>query len=438
MNSRTRVPRWTPPLREAIRLAWRPALAYLVFTALGSFALLVTVAWYSRGDGKDVLLLMFGLGAAFVGVLLGQFLALLRLRALPVFIVAGMCITGAVWMSTMAVRWALSSRAFPGGEYLVVCLIFFFFAFPCGLLSLMHRWELLASFWPAVGWIGAVFVILNEENRVHVWERSKISAWLPVPLAFLACFLVLWLFYLAAKQAMRVELWQALSGAAARRIAKKEARKKNAVGALPRKNIVAILLVAGLLFALTAVLAPYLWRTGKGDREGQRRSPDTTEERAPRIGPGFDGEAIVRELQKVARAAKEVLPKLWPLLLLLLLYRPAKRALLLTHLKAPIVPTPPSERIDNLWEYVRIAAEDAGVVPSASDSVEQLLSRIPEERASEALAKSAEIYVRTRYGFTVQPGDPVAMRTYATEAARALRKDLGVWATIKNWWRPLS
>lgn len=427
MTSRTRVPRWTPPFGEAVRLAWRPALAYIVFTALGSLVLILTSAWYSRGSGRDVVLFTLGLAAGMVGVVIGQILAILRLRALPVFVVTFICVMIAAWIMAFAHP--------PGGDYLAVPLVFFCFAFPCGLLSLMHRWELFASFWPAVGWIGSVFVIINEENRVHVWEESKVKAWLPVPLVYLACFLVLWLVYLAAKQAARVEMWQALSGAAARRVSKKETRR-NAVGALPRKNIIPILLVAALLFGVTAVLAPYLWRTGKGDRESH--NTETTTERSPHRGPDIDGEGILQQMQKIANAAKNTLPKLWPLLLLILLYRPTKRALLLTHLKAPIAPTPPSERIDNLWEYVRIAAEDAGIVPTSADSVEQLLARIPPERMSPALARSAEIYVRTRYGFIVQPGDAIAMRKHATEAATALRKDLGVWATVKNLWRPLS
>jgi len=123
---------------------------------------------------------------------------------------------------------------------------------------------------------------------------------------------------------------------------------------------------------------------------------------------------------------------------LIILYRPTKRALLLTHLKSPIVPTPPSERIDNLWEYVRISAEDAGVVPTSADSVEQLIKRFPKDKISGPLTSAAEIYIRTRYGFTVQRGDAVTMRGHASEAAKILRKDLGPWVTIKNWWRPLS
>jgi Sec-independent protein translocase protein TatA len=308
---------------------------------------------------------------------------------------------------------------------------------------LMHRYELFASFWPAVGWIGGVFVIINEEGRVHQWHESKVTAWLPIPLIYLGCFLLLWLFYLAAKQAARVEMWQALSGAAARRIHKKE-RKRPAVGALPRKNIIPILVVAVLLFGVTAVLAPYLWRTGRGDKESKNQQVEDEgkgkdeKDSSPRKAPSIDGEAIMQQMQKLANAAKETLPKLWPLLLLILLYRPAKRALLLTHLKSPIVPTPPSERIDNLWEYVRIAAEDAGVVPTSADSVEQLIARFPKDRVTPALTTSAEIYIRTRYGFTVQKGDAITMRGHAADAAKALRKDLGAWVTIKNWWRPLS
>ncbi len=430
MNSRTRVPRWTPPLKEALRLAWRPALAYFLFAGLGSLVLLLTIAWYARAGGKDIVIFMLGLSAGMFGIVLGQVIALLRVRAFPVFIATAICVTGAALL--------MSYGQPPGGEYLAVPVVFFCFAFPCGLLSLMHRWELFASFWPAVGWIGGVFVILNEENRVNVWEENKAAAWLPVPLAYLGGFLVLWLFYLAAKQAARVEMWQALSGAAARRISKAEPKANaNRVGAVPRKNLLAIVVVALLLFAVTAVLAPYLWRTGKGDHEAHHETTET--DPRPRDGPDIDAEGIARQLQKLANAAKNTIPKLWPLLLLLLLYRPAKRAVLLSHLKTPIAPTPPSERIDNLWEYIRIAAEDAGVVPTSADSVEQLMARIrAENRSSNALEQAAQIYVRTRYGFTVQRGDALAMRGHATEAARAIRKDLAVWTRMKNLWRPLA
>jgi len=103
------------------------------------------------------------------------------------------------------------------------------------------------------------------------------------------------------------------------------------------------------------------------------------------------------------------------------------------------VGSPPTERIDNHWEYVRIAAEDAGVVPAPSDSIEQLLTRIREKRlGGPALARAAEIYARTRYGFTVGRGDPAAMRQHAVDAGKELRVNLTAWDHVKNLWRPLS
>lgn len=420
--TRTRVKRWAPPFVQALRLALRPALAYAVFTAGGFAAFTLAFVFYDHGS--ELLELLLACLAGIAGVLVGQLIAVLRFRALPVFVVGGASMAFGVWL--------VAGANVPVPKEIVPAIAFFTMALPCGLLSLQHRWELFASFWPAVGWIGGVFVILNREGRIEQWEQDKVTAWLPVPLLMLGGFLVFWLFYLASKQAMRVELWQSLSGAAARRVA-----RKATVTALPRKNVGALLAAAAALFVVTAVLAPYLWRTGRGDRPSERQI-ERTEERHDE-GPDIDGEVIARMMKQLAEAAKDTALHLWPLLFLLLLYRPAKRALLQSHLLTPIVPTPPSERIDNLWEYVRIAAEDAKVVPLSSDSVEELLARIRhEELGGPALARAAEIYARTRYGFTIGPGDPAAMRPAAIEAARELRIRLRTWDRVKSWWRPLS
>lgn len=429
--SRTRVPRWSPSFVQALRLALRPAIVYFVFTVGGMAALMGSVIWY-EGVNK---LLGVGLGcmAGVLGILVGMLVAILRARTLPVFVAGIACVTVASILIAMAHP--------PFGEEIAIIIVFFCFAFPCGMLALQHRWELFASFWPAVGWIGGVFVIINQEGRLTQWEQDKVTAWLPVPLVFLACFLVLWLFYLSAKQAMRVELWQSLSGAVARRIS-----KKAVVGAIPRRNVLPMLFAAMLLFGVVALLAPYLWRTGKGDHEGKHGKPGDGQVEKPsdngegkKPGPSMDGEAIVEQMKELAKAAKNTAVHLWPLLLLLLLYRPAKRALLSTHLLTPVVPTPPTERIDNHWEYVRIAAEDAGVVPAPADSIEQLLTRIRDKRlGGPALARAAEIYARTRYGFTVGRGDPIAMRQHAIDAGKELRVNLGAWDYVKNLWRPLS
>jgi uncharacterized protein (DUF58 family) len=435
-DTRTRVPRWTPPLRMSLRLAWRPALVFNVFSILGWLALISTAVIYE--NKRDTFEMFVALCTGTVGVLLGQLVSIVRIRLLPIFVVGGAFAFAAFWLITNS-AW----RHLNIPDAVALGIVFFCFAFPCGLLSLQHRWELFAAFWPSIGWIGAVFNVLNREGLAYDWSQNKLSAWRPLTLAFLFGFLVCLLFYFAAKQAVRVELWQALSGTAARRV-EKQAKPKPAVSALPRKNWVPLLVVAILLFVIGAVLQPFLWRTGRGDREIDKRGapshePNDGDEDGRGRGPKFDGEGFMRMMQQMAEAAKKGATHLWPLLFLLLLYRPAKRALLLSHLKTPIFPTPPSERVDNLWEYVRIAAEDAGVKPTPSDSVEQILVRIHASGIrSPAVAQAADIYVRTRYGFTVAPGAPNAMRAHAIAAADDLRKDLTRWQRVKNLWRPLE
>lgn len=414
---------WTPSLGEALALAWRAMLAFWLMTGLGFVAFVVTIASYRR-DADDIAQVAVATFAGFLGVAVGQLLSLLRLRLIPIFAVTLVSLfVGGYLMGASGVRLP---------DSVGVAIVFFCFAFPCGLLSLQHRYELLASFWASIGWIGSAMIILNEEGRVSAWHADKASAWLPVPLLLLAGFVVTLMFYLAAKQSMRVRLWQSLSGALERRVT-----TSRAPSAVPKRNVLAVLFAAALVFTFTAVLAPYLWRTGRGDRSSTHSAEQSEDEpRRPRLDRG---EQIERMVAQLMTAAKKTSYALWPLLILLALYRPTKRALLLSHLKTPIVPTPPSERIDNLWEYVRITAEDAGCAPRASDSIEELLRRMREEGlCSPSADEAAAIYNRTRYGITVTHGDPLRMRRAAVRATEVIRDQMSPWARLRAWFRSLS
>ena len=75
----------------------------------------------------------------------------------------------------------------------------------------------------------------------------------------------------------------------------------------------------------------------------------------------------------------------------------------------------------------------------STDSIEQLLTRIRDKQlGGPALARAAEIYARTRYGFTVGPGDPLMMRQHALDAGKELRANLSGWDRVRNLWRGLS
>lgn len=426
------VTEWQPSFFESLKLAWRPIVTYAIFTLFGFVAFFLTIAFY---DHSSKLVEVFvAISAGFVGVVCGQLVALLRFRTIPVLMVGGLSIFVAIYLVVAA------KASLP--DIVSISLFFFCFAFPSGMLSLHHRFELFGVFWPAIGWIGSVMVILNEEGRVSTWEKSKVTAWLPIPLILLGFFLTGLLFFMASKQAMRVSNWQALSGAVERRVQKRQSEQ---VSAVPRRNLLPLLGVVVVLFAFTAVLSPYLWRTGKGDHDGKNGKPtEHQNDDDPRKGPSapdLDGEAIVKAMQRAGESAKSAAHTLWPLLLLALLYRPIKRAALTSHLVTPIFPTPPSERIDNLWEYVRIAAEDAGNVPRSSDSVEDFVARVRAQAPGKAppdLETAARIYERTRYGFVVAPGDSLAMKKVAVPAAKVLRQDMSAWDRVRSWWRPLS
>jgi hypothetical protein len=392
---------WRPPFVEAWKLALRPILVYLGFNNASDFGTLLAACT-----------------AGLVGVFLGQLVALLRIRLWPIIVGGILCsVLGGMLIST-------AGSSFP--EALAIPMFFFVMAFPCGLLSLQHRFELMSLFWPS----GSVMVILNREDRAARWEVDKLSAWLPLPLFFLFCFLALMLWFLASKQTQRVRLWEALSGALERRV---ETRKEAALPKARSRNVLPLLAILVALFAFTAVLAPFLWRTGK---DGSRRHGDGEDGRGKR--PRFDEQAVMKMLADMAESAKHNAQYLLPLLALLLLYRPTKRAFVLTHLKTPVFPQSPSERIENLWEYVRIVAEDAGISPSNTDSVEELLARVQKAREVPApMVEAADIYARSRYGYAIAPGDHASMRRSAFLAAASLAQPMTASQKLRAWWRPL-
>lgn len=450
---------WTPSFFETLRFSWKPLLAFFVFVALGSVCFSGTVLYYEHDDiGKTTLVLAIILGCGLLGVLGGQVLALLRLR-LMVFNVV-IYIIFQILVVTFGV--AMIGGAGEVGAFVALALFCFGMGLPCGIMSLHHRFELLATLWPAVGWIGSVFMIINEEGKAAAWEENKLSAWMPVPLGMLAGFIFFFLIFLASKQTMRVELWQALSGAHARRQA-----NAASLGAVPKRNLRWLAVSALILFGLTAVLSPYLFRTGKGDHEskngakseqeqrdreererqqkkkkkqkGQSEGEEEEESSSTSHKPKFDEEALKEIAKQMANAAKKAVWALIPLLLLAIFFRPIKRLMLVSYLRAPWLPTTPSERVDNLWEYLRIKIEDTGVDLPGSDAVEEVV-----EKAKEAvgdlreLREAAGIYMRARYDLVLAPNDSARMRELSFAAAKALHRTLSWKTRVTIHWRTLG
>ncbi len=483
---------WTPSFFEALRWAWKPLLIFFLFTLTGSLALGITVFAYDPSL-EAVGVLGLCLGGGVLGVLVGQFLALLRIRLLVFTVLTYFAVQILALTAVFAVLTAGSI-----GAYIALFVFCFGFGLPSGMMSLHHRLELLAAFWPAIGWIGSVFVILNHDGRVEQWEENKLSAWMPVPLGLLFGFIVFLLLFLVSKQTMRIELWQALSGSPARRVV-----ERAQLTAVPKRNLLWVGAAAVVLFGVTAVLSPYLFRTTKGDRDGKNQQESDRkdgkgdgkdgkdgkgdgkdgksdgkdgkgdgkgqgkdgkgdgkdgkgdgkgqgkqqqgkgdgskgQEEQPKQNP-FDEDALQRILEQMAGAAKKAVWALLPLLLLAIFFRPIRRAFLTSYLKIPLLPTTPSERIVYLWEYVRISVEDTGLDVPASDAVEETIDRVRKDGLDTTdLQVAADIYMRARYDMVLRPQDPIVMRAASIRAAKALRKTIPFGRKITNWWRSLA
>ena len=72
IDPRTRVPRWTPPFLTALRLTWRPALVFNVFSILGWLALMATAILYKDADDAFEMFVALCMGTLGVNNLYSQ------------------------------------------------------------------------------------------------------------------------------------------------------------------------------------------------------------------------------------------------------------------------------------------------------------------------------------------------------------------------------
>ncbi len=409
---------WKPPFREAFRLARRQMLAFGLFSLGGIATVVATLLWYHNG-GNDFFQIPLFFGAGLLGVPVGQLVALTRLRT---------ALAGIVW-SVVGVSSLMLLAWLGPPEWIFIPWILFGLGFASGFLSLQHRWEMFAAFLPAMGWVGACIVILNEEGQVGEWKDNRISAWLPIPLLILLCFVLAFGAYLLQKQNFHLELWQLLGGAPSRRLVHK-GRGTVTAGA---RAVWATLLIGGLLFLFTAALAPYLWRTGRGDGDGGDGDGETRPKEPGDDGDPFDMEGLKQALEEFAEGAKEKSTWLLPLIPAFLVERPLRRWLMLWHLRRPFWRKANTDRIDGLWRYLRVGLEDAGVQPLPHESVEETVARARAEgKLAPGLEEAAAIYARTRYGLGVRPGDRERLEALAQQGYRALRQPLTLWQRFKR------
>lgn len=438
---------WTGPLSVASSLSvWGqakealvPIVTYWVWVAYAylAFAVMILV---TGNTGTDDLMFLAGFGAATVGgVLLGQVCAFLRVRTWVLLAI------GALMWTAFFVFLAAGGEALMEIDAFAVVVVSVLFLGPVamtgGLWSLETNRAIWATWLPMVWTVGACLTWIEKHGGVATWEAGdKAAVWDLVSLVVFVPSVGLFLLFLVTRETHRLATWKRGPTAPLRPSVEERGVSR------PRVTFAGLLLLGamGLMLAgVTAIVAPYLWRTGapdeygpetaqaeqnKSDRQDKSRSKDQRNgqpspdgEPEPRKGP--TGDQVQQVIDAGKKAAGTVCSVLSIAMMLglgaLLSYRPLKRLIVLRHLREPLWDVAPSTRIDQCWRLVEIAMADAGVPRRAGEDAASLArrSRPVLEKLSpvpvHGLEEVAEVADRVRFGLGVGPDDVQVIERFA-------------------------
>lgn len=463
---------------EQARELARPIAVYWAFLGVmfGSFCI---AAMIDSPDLQGMMVLgCFGL-VTFTCVLAGQVLALLRVR--DWIVMAIWAFTWTFGMTFGIIGAAAVGAAAPPLAILIFCYIFLGPMFLVGgVWSLSTGRALFATWVPLIYATGTAIIMAENKGKVATWMAgSKWAVWDVFTFGVLGVGIAFLLAYLVFRETHRLHLW--------RRSARGPLRGSVTEGgaARPRLSCVGWMLLcvlAGGLAVGTAAVAPFLWRTGPGDEEGDHehdggehegkhqgkkgekgdrkgQKGEGKGERKPCKGSTVDcvkervkeaAEDAEKNLQPAASEGIDLLATLITLLLMALAallfgYRPIKRLLLVRHLRDPLWKVPPTRRIEHGWRLVEIAMGDAGVEPRVNEPAGSLCQRgLPTLRRVSpggidvhGLADAAAIRDRIAYGLGLAPGDVELMEKVAHWAYDTVWDRLGDRGQLKAMYRGL-
>lgn len=419
-----------------------------VLYAYGIFA--IAIAMTNSIGGDDVAFLTaFGL-ATVGGVLLGQLCAFLGVRSW-VLVTLGALMWALFFLVILAGGYALMNNDIVAA--FVIGVVFLGpVAMTGGLWSLETNRALWSTWLPMVWTVGACLVWIESEVGIGAWESgAKHEIWDLVSLLMFVPSVGLFLLYLVTRETHRLATWK--RGPTAPLTPKMEERGVSR----PRLTIgglVALLALAVAVAGATALVAPYLWRTGAPDEHGPETTAATGEgERQPtqqelnksdragkqgdpneRNGKPNEGEPesetserVKEMMKKMGEAAKEAAGTLCSLITVailaligaLLAYRPLKRLFVIRHLRDPLWDVAPSTRIDQCWRLVEIALGDAGVHVRPGEDAAGLARRAaPVLKALSPVEVHgfddvAEVADRVRFGLGVGPDDVAVIERFS-------------------------
>lgn len=435
---------------QAAKEAAVPVLAYQA-TAAFSFVAFALAVLVSDGADPGTFIIVGGLGITVAaGVVFGQLLAFLRVRTWLVILFGMACWVG----SALAVSAGIAGMG-EIGVVIGLALWVFPIAISGGLWSLETHRALWSTWLPLLFTTAAVIVWSEARGTVANWfAGEKWAIWDIASAGALGVTVILLLLFLVSRETHRLALWRRGPTAP---LAPTMREKGQARPRLTVLSFVLLGLMGVLLTVATALVAPYLWRTGdEGDRESEYTAPpqEAPEPSEPVEESEFMkrlGEALQKLMEEGGEAARKaggaVCISLTMLLLalagLLIGYRPLKRLFLLRHLRDPFWEVPATTRIEHGWRLVEIALGDAGVFPRAGEDAAGLARRAAPVLAQlspvevHGLEDAAEVADRVRFGLGVGPEDVDVMQRFSAWAIDTVWERLGDREQIRCLYRSL-
>lgn len=431
MNRRQRL--W-----QELKALGLPVILYdvSVLVSLGLFAMAIVIDGPSGATSKVMLLGSVTLGTL-TGLAVGQFLSVTRLRSTLFHLLDFLAFVGIVYVGT----WIGPMMGEVGAVVFVTAMIGAIVA-NGAFLSLRTNRSMVAVWAPMMLATVSILIITEASGDDRAWHQGdKFAIWNGLTIGILVLTITLQLAFLAAREQHRVHRWRTAPVAT-----EVLGHRRDPIRPLRGCGTVALLaFLVGFLTFSSAVVAPYLWRTAPPDEDGviETQGFDEGEQEAEKDdGGGFGGLPQVQEAVKQGVQATCALLTLVVLgiLGLFVFGLPLRRQVLLTHLRNPMWPVPPSRRAHLHWRLAEIALGDAGIHRSphetALDVAKRGVAAFPDLHL-EALETAGQIADRVAYGYALEPSDPDMLGRAAEMTYQAVWESLSEWERIKATYRML-
>lgn len=440
---------------DQLKEAAVPVVMYHVVLLFSLFAFSAVVLVTEGFDLGGIFVLVFLAGTTLIGTVLGQFMAFLRIRTWVAMTLGAVC-----WGLAFGLGLATSAVLGEAGIFVFLFLFMLPIAMTGGIWSLeTHRatW----SIWLPMVYTSATAIIWAEKTGLddNWFAGDKWAVWDLVSLGVFGTTVILTLIYLVTRETHRLALWRRGPTAPMQPSLKELGASRPRITPLGFATIAILTVVVTIA---TAVISPYLWRTGPsdGDGDGGGEPKEQGQEREPDYGEGEPAEPsedgpfmkAAKELaEKGVEAAKQAGGSICSLLVLAILAviglliagPPLRRLFVVRHLQDPLWHVANTTRIEMGWQLVEIALGDAGVQVRTGEDAAGLARRAAPMLNElsmvqvHGLEDAAEVIDRVRFGLGVGPKDVATMERFARWTYDTVWERLSDWQQVKCMYRTI-